>query len=72
VYAFYNGWELRQKAYTLVDLMASYALDRQWTVSLNLRNLTDEKYLSSLYWGSYGQGYYGAPRNLSVALNWRY
>ena len=63
---------LRQEAYTLVDLMARYEIDKHLSVSANLRNLTDEKYLASLYWGSYGQGYYGAPRNASVSLTWTY
>ena len=58
-----------QDAYALVNLMASYEIDRNWTVSANLNNLTDEKYLSSLYWT---QAYYGAPRNASMTVSWNY
>ncbi|WP_332747022.1 TonB-dependent siderophore receptor, partial [Hydrogenophaga sp.] len=58
-----------QDAYGLVNLMASYEIDRNWTVSANLNNLTDEKYLSSLYWT---QAYYGAPRNASMTVSWNY
>ncbi|KAB2964708.1 TonB-dependent siderophore receptor [Zoogloea sp.] len=72
VYAVSGDNVLRQSAYTLVDLMARYEIDKHLSVGANLRNLTDEKYLASLYWGSYGQGYYGAPRNASVSLNWTY
>jgi outer membrane receptor for ferric coprogen and ferric-rhodotorulic acid len=58
-----------QDAYGLVNLMASYEIDRNWTVSANLNNLTDEKYLTSLYWS---QAYYGAPRNASMTVSWNY
>jgi outer membrane receptor for ferric coprogen and ferric-rhodotorulic acid len=61
--------DAKQKAYAVVDLMASYDIDPNWSVSANLNNLTDEKYLTSLYWS---QAYYGAPRNLSATLTWKY
>lgn len=63
-----NG-NAEQDAYGLVNLMASYEIDRNWTVSANLNNLTDEKYLTSLYWS---QAYYGAPRNASMTVSWNY
>ena len=49
--------------------MARYDIDKQWSVSANLNNVTDEKYIASLYWD---QAYYAAPRNASVSLNWKY
>ncbi|WP_277373349.1 TonB-dependent siderophore receptor [Pseudomonas sp. AA-38] len=58
-----------QDAYGVVDLMASYDIDRNWSLSANLNNLTNEKYLTSLYWT---QAYYGAPRNVSATLTWKY
>ena len=58
-----------QDAYGVVNLMASYEIDPNWTVSANLNNLTDEKYLTSLYWS---QAYYAAPRNTSMTLSWKY
>jgi len=61
--------DAKQKAYAVVDLMASYDIDPNWSVSANLNNLTDEKYLSSLYWT---QAYYGAPRNASMSVSWKY
>lgn len=61
--------KVRQDAYTLVNLMARYAISKQLSVSANLNNLTDEKYLTSLYWA---QGYYGAPRNANLTLTWKY
>lgn len=68
---FDNAGELiitRQPAYTLIGLMAAYELSENFSVSLNIENLTDEKYLNSLYWE---QGYYGAPRHGKVSLSWR-
>jgi outer-membrane receptor for ferric coprogen and ferric-rhodotorulic acid len=64
----YNGIA-EQDAYALVNLMASYDIDPNWSVAANLNNLTDEKYLSSLYWT---QAYYGAPRNASMTVSWKY
>ena len=61
--------DARQKAYAVVDLMASYDIDPNWSVSANLNNVTNEKYLTSLYWT---QAYYGAPRNVSATLTWKY
>lgn len=59
----------RQGDYALVGLMARYDINDHWSVSGNLNNLTNEKYITSLYWA---QGYYGAPRNGSVTVSWRF
>jgi outer membrane receptor for ferric coprogen and ferric-rhodotorulic acid len=61
---------IRQNAYGLVDLMASYDIDSHWTTSLNLNNLTDRKYLVSLESGTASN--YGAPRNLTASVSWKY
>lgn len=58
----------RQDAYALVDLMASYELSENLSLSLNIKNVTDEKYINSLYWA---QGYYGAPRSYLATLSWK-
>ncbi|GIZ10837.1 TonB-dependent siderophore receptor [Pseudomonas sp. NCCP-436] len=60
---------IEQDDYALLGLMASYDIDPNWSVSANLNNLTNEKYISSLYWE---QGFYGAPRNASMTLSWKY
>lgn len=64
-----NGDEIvsRQESYALLGLMASYSWNPQWTVAANIDNVTNEKYLTSLYWS---QGFYGAPRNASVTLRY--
>lgn len=62
----------RQKAYALLNLMAQYELTKNLNLTLNLNNVTDERHYESLYWASFGQGYYGAPRNASLTLSWNY
>jgi outer membrane receptor for ferric coprogen and ferric-rhodotorulic acid len=62
---------IRQNAYALVDLMANYDVDAHWSTSLNLNNVTDRKYLLSLY-QSAGSTNYGAPRNLTASVTWKY
>lgn len=60
---------IRQGSYALVNLMARYDFTPHLGATLNLDNVTDKKYLTSLY---YTQSYYGAPRGGSVSLNWTY
>ncbi|WP_350544622.1 TonB-dependent siderophore receptor [Pseudoalteromonas sp. 5-MNA-CIBAN-0065] len=58
----------KQNAYGLLDLMATYKLSENIGVTFNINNTTGEKYLHSLYWA---QGYYGAPRNYALSVNWQ-
>ncbi|TWI51206.1 outer membrane receptor for ferric coprogen and ferric-rhodotorulic acid [Pseudoduganella flava] len=64
-----DGAAIRQSAYTVLGLMARYDINRQLSLAVNVNNVTDKKYLTSLYWS---QSYYAAPRNASVTLNWKY
>ncbi|WP_226663533.1 TonB-dependent siderophore receptor [Microbulbifer aggregans] len=64
-----TGFTIEQEAYATLQLFANYKVTEQLSVSLNGENLTDEKYISSLYWD---QGFYAAPRNFSASVNWRY
>ena len=61
---------VRQEDYALVDLLASYDIDEHWNTSLNLNNVTDRKYLMSLKSGASSN--YGAPRNLTASVTWKY
>lgn len=62
-----------QDDYAIVDLMASYDFARQWNATLNVNNVTDEKYINSLKkFGASAQGYYGAPANASLTVSWAY
>ncbi|MEE3625217.1 TonB-dependent siderophore receptor [Nitrospirillum sp. BR 11752] len=57
-----------QDAYALLGVMARYEVDRHWSITANLNNLTDEKYITSLYWA---QGYYGPGLNGTVTIGWK-
>ncbi|MBB5714349.1 TonB-dependent siderophore receptor [Sphingomonas aerophila] len=52
---------ITQGDYALVDLLASYRLTDKLSLSANLRNVTNSRYLTGL---TYDQGYYGAPRTV--------
>jgi len=58
-----------QPAYAIVGAMAGYRFGNGWDATFNLDNLTDEKYIPSLYWE---QGYYAAPRSVSVSVGYRF
>ncbi|NKF49100.1 TonB-dependent siderophore receptor [Shewanella sp. WXL01] len=57
-----------QDAYAIVDLMARYEFTDNIQLTVNANNVTDEKYLTSLYWA---QGFYGAPANYNATLSWK-
>lgn len=56
-----------QKAYSVIDLMGRYRLDRHWSLDAHLGNLLDKGYRTAV------DGHaYGAPRNLFVNLRYDY
>jgi outer membrane receptor for ferric coprogen and ferric-rhodotorulic acid len=59
----------RQGSYAVFGLMAGYDFSPQLSATLNLNNVADRKYISSLYWD---QGLYGAERNWWLSLNYRF
>lgn len=59
----------RQPAYAVLGLMARYDFNDHMSAHLVLNNVTDKKYLASLYWD---QSLYGPGRNGQVSLNWKY
>lgn len=64
-----GGIITRQNPYALLDLMASYDVTEKLNLKLQLNNVTNKKYINSLYWS---QGYYGAPFNANVSMTWAY
>jgi len=64
-----SGNVIRQGSYAVLNLMARYEVNPNLSIALNLNNVSDQKYLTSLYWS---QSYYAAPRNGSVTVNWKY
>lgn len=63
--------EVVQDNYALVDLMANYEFSDNWSTTLNVYNVTDEKYLTSLYWGG-SQSFYGEPVSADLTVRWSY
>jgi outer membrane receptor for ferric coprogen and ferric-rhodotorulic acid len=58
-----------QDAYAVVDLMAGLNLTDKVRATVNVKNLFDEKYYTSLMWN---QSYYAAPRSASVRLDYTF
>ncbi|EKE84432.1 TonB-dependent siderophore receptor [Idiomarina xiamenensis] len=65
-----NGADFKQKAYSLVNLMAAYDFTENLTARLNVRNLFDKTYYSSIDF--YNQGFFGEPRNVQLTLSYRF
>lgn len=59
-----------QKSYVLASVMARYALSSQADVTLNINNLFDQRY--TVMNGFYNQVLYGAPRNVTLTLDYRF
>lgn len=60
---------IRQESYALFGGYVSYNISDSLNVALNLENITDEKYLSSV---KYEQAYFAQPLNYRLSINWRY
>jgi len=60
---------IRQEAYTLVNLMSRYEFDKHLSASLNVNNLFDTKYYNNV--GFYNGVYWGDPRTVTLALDWK-
>lgn len=63
-----NGFKVRQESYAVIDGYIAWDFLPDATLQLNVRNLTDEKYINTLRFS----GFYGAPRNATVSVNWRF
>lgn len=56
---------IKQDAYSVLAAYVSYKPVKQLELALNLDNLTNKKYLTSLYWD---QAYYAEPRSVSASM----
>ena len=66
-----NGKFGKLPDYFLVNLYASYDITENIELSLNVDNVFDEKYLTTMNWnGSWG--YLGAPRTYWLSANFKY
>lgn len=63
------GVRIEQESYAVVDAFARYDITNNLSTTLNVNNLTDEKYFASLYWT---QAYYAPPRQIEASVTWRY
>jgi outer membrane receptor for ferric coprogen and ferric-rhodotorulic acid len=61
--------KITQQAYTVVNLMSRYQFDEHVSASLNINNLFDKKYYERV--GFYNGVYWGDPRAVSLALDWK-
>lgn len=57
----------RQEAYLLANAFAAWEVTGATTLRLNVNNLTDRRYLSTVQYGAI----YGAPRNAALSLEFR-
>jgi len=62
--------KVEQKDYALVNLMARYEINKRLTAQLNINNLFDKKYYGMF--AAYNQLTYGAPRNVTVSLKYKF
>lgn len=60
---------LSQGDYVLADVMGRYELTDNLAVSVNVRNVTNHRYLSAL---TFDQSFYGAPRTVLGTVSFRY
>ncbi|QVW25931.1 TonB-dependent siderophore receptor [Pseudomonas hormoni] len=60
---------IRQGAYTVVNLMSRYEFDPHLSASLNVENLFDKQYYDNV--GFYNGVYWGDPRTVTLSLDWK-
>ncbi len=60
---------ITQGSYALLDLLASFRLTENVSLSANLRNVTNSRYITGL---TYDQSFYGAPRTALGTISVRY
>lgn len=62
------GLPVEQDSYVLVNAFVRWDIDPQSQVQLNVNNLSDEQYISSLY----EVGFYGEPRNAMLSYKYSF
>lgn len=59
---------IHQDAYATVNVFGEWSINDDVSLRANVDNITNKKYLTSMYY----VGYYGAPRNYTLSLNWKF
>lgn len=63
-----SGFTVKQDAYAVFDGYLAYAINPKAKIRLNLKNIADEKYITSLK----NIGFYGSPRDASVTFSYNF
>jgi outer membrane receptor for ferric coprogen and ferric-rhodotorulic acid len=63
-----SGGAVRQDSYVSLDAFASWNASDQMWIRVNVDNLSDEKYITSLY----NIGYYSAPAQYKLTMGYRF
>ena len=72
-----DAWQINrtvrvsQKAYAVAGLMARYDVNDRLSVTLNVQNVFDRKYIAAMS-GWWNSGMYGAPRSAQVTARYRF
>lgn len=61
-------YSVQQGAYLLANAYVRWTVSDALSIQANINNLTDEKYINSLL----NVGYYGAPRNATVSVSYKF
>lgn len=68
-YALSEFGRVNQDSYALFGAFASYRINEEWQVKLNLDNIFDEQHLSAV---KFDQAYYAEPRSYTLSFEWEY
>jgi outer membrane receptor for ferric coprogen and ferric-rhodotorulic acid len=68
-YLLTESTKITQQAYTVVNLMSRYQFDEHVSASVNVNNLFDKTYYERV--GFYNGVYWGDPRSITLALDWK-
>lgn len=63
-----SGFIVRQGSYAVLNGFVGWDFLPNATLRFNVNNVGNEKYINTLRYS----GYYGAPRNYTLSLNWRF
>ncbi|SEL70865.1 outer-membrane receptor for ferric coprogen and ferric-rhodotorulic acid [Pseudoxanthomonas sp. GM95] len=64
----YSGYTVHQDAYAIFNAFVGWNITDDLSLRVNANNIADKKYIGSLY----QIGYYGAPRNTTATLEYRF
>ncbi|CAN7383834.1 TonB-dependent siderophore receptor [Pseudorhodoferax sp. LjRoot39] len=66
-----TNYRIGQGGYAIASAFVEYRIDAHWTAALNVNNLFDKTYYSTIGYLDYGS-FYGAPRNAMLTLRGKF